>query len=428
MKGPVRIYAVVLFFIASGVFAGDTGDTGDVWWGSNYMPGNFLVGGSFGYESESDDSLSSDAGGLRIGPDAEWLLYKPVFSGISPFDFGVAGKVRTGIFFRDYGSYTSDPWFPLGVGVLGTAHMGFKGLGFHFSDYKDTPNAFFGYLGRVDYFFELGIVFDFITEPDSSDHLGITAGTGINYFINDRLTVRVGYSYWNGFGGFRVGARLKFGKSQKTKDISVNLDPLYYRLYLGRFYSMYWSSFYPGGFYMDDSNYKEGQGTVWELASKESGDVLAMEKILLKIYDDGSKWWKVKYRDGGDETVYEFLLNSRHDLVKLRFRDEHTGKIREYTVSGDEPETVSGMERMRMITDSDYHEWNTGKEKVSTEAGIFTADHLVFKDDASRYEWWVSADVPGNLVKFSWKNDSDAVSGILVRIIENGRSVLNTKF
>ena len=199
-------------------------------------------------------------------------------------------------------------------------------------------------------------------------------------------------------------------------------------MYLGQFYALYWYSFYAGGFYFDDSNYKEGQGTIWKLTSQEDPeDILIMEKALLKVNSDGSKWWKVKYSDEGEEIVYEFLIDSDYNLIKLRFRDEDTGKIKEYTAT--EKDIVKyRKEDMQSITDSDYNEWNTGKEKVKTSAGSFTTDHLVFSEETAGYEWWVTTKVPGNLVKFSWYDESDKVTGVLTKITKNNESELNTSF
>lgn len=338
MKKQSILIAVLLLLINAAVFAQEDSD---IWWGSNYMPGNLVAGGTFSFESNPwpDDRYLSSGGyaaGFCLSPKAEMILYKPVISGVSPVDFGVAAKARVGMFFRVLTeTQNSDPWFPIGVAAYGTAHLGFKGFNVHFSDFGDTPTVLFGYLSRLDYYLNLGLAVDLVREPESdSSPIGIAMATGLNYFVKDNFIITTEYTYWNGFPGVAIGASLKLGKGQKTKTVKIDLNPLYYQAYLGQFYALYWYSFYAGGFYFDDSNYKEGEGTVWRLTSKEDPeDFLDIEKDLLKINSDGSKWWKVKYTDEGDEIVFEFLIDNSYNLIKLRFRDTDTGKIKEYEPS-----------------------------------------------------------------------------------------------
>ncbi len=429
----ITIAAITLLVITvTGIYAQDTSD---VWWGTNYMPGNITVGGTLSFESDPwPNDVYLDAGGYAAGfcisPKAEIILYKPVISEISPFDFGVGAKARTGIFFHVLTpTSTSDPWFPLGAAVYGTAHMGFKGFNVHFSDFGDTPTVLFSYLSRLDYYINLGVALDISKEPGSvSGPVGLAAATGFNYFVNDNFFVTTEYTYWHGYSGVAIGGSIKLGKGQKTKTVDIDLNPLYYQMYLGQFYSLYWYSFYAGGFYFDDSNYKEGEGTVWKLTSKKDPeDILIVDKSLLKVNDDGSKWWKVKYDDEGDNIIFEFLIDQDYTLVKLRFRDADTGKIKEYEPS--EKDIVKyRQEDMRTVTDSDYSDWNTGAEKISTPAGTFKADHLVYTEDNADYEWWITEKVPGNMVKFFWYDKDDKITGILDRITKNNKSELNTEF
>jgi hypothetical protein len=326
-----RIISIGIIFLII-TFTLSAAEKDEVWWGSNYMPGNLVLGGTFSIEYEPFDGPDSiPAGGVEMGlgiaGQAELLLFKPIISDFSPMDFGVAAKVRTGFFFREYPSPqdSSDPWFPVGVAAMGTAHFGFKGFNLHFSEYSDSPVNFFNILSRLDYFINLGISMDIIKENSSAPAFGLAGSTGLNYFVNDNFMVNSGYSYWRGLNGFFIGGSYKIGPGQETKDVSIDLDIYYYQLYLAQFYSLYWYTNYAGGFYFDDSNYKEGQGTEWKLSSSEDNDELIMKKALLKLNSDGSRWWQVKYAEGSDEFIYEFLLDKEYNLLKLKFIDEDTG-------------------------------------------------------------------------------------------------------
>jgi len=57
----------------------------NIWWGSYYIPGNLALKGALGFEQSTD---STDIKALSVYPEAEIILYKPHFGGISPMDWG----------------------------------------------------------------------------------------------------------------------------------------------------------------------------------------------------------------------------------------------------------------------------------------------------------------------------------------------------
>jgi len=118
----------------------------------------------------------------------------------------------------------------------------------------------------------------------------------------------------------------------------------------------------------------------------------------LKLNTDGSRWWQVKYIDGSDDFIYEFLLDKEYNLLILKFIDEDTGRVREYTAKEDDLAVYKTVD-MRAIDDSEYKEWKTETVKIKTDAGTFTADHIVHPEEDLSYEWWISSDVPGEMIK-----------------------------
>lgn len=394
------------------------------WWGSYYKPGNFIIKGAVGYE------VSNDIAALGVYPEAELMLFKPHFGGLSPMDFGVAARGHIGFGFSDS---TLDSSIAAGVGVFGTFHFGFRGIGSYFTEYKDSPSAFFSQLNRFDYFFEIGPVFDFMTYDDRG-LAGLGTTTGVNYYITDNFAVTLEANLWHGFAGGAIGAVYRIGPSPniskldiKIESVSIDLSPMYMQIYLSQFYSIYWYSFYAGGFYFDDSNYNEGQGTEWRLTSNEDKDELIIAKALLKVNDDASGWWKIKYGNGSDKIIYEFLIDKDYKLLKLRFIDEDSGEVREYTATPEEIESYSTAD-MREISESDYKEWNKGIVNLQTDAGSFETNHLQFTESAAdySYEWWISDAVPGRMVKFLWKSTGESMTGELIKITSGNKSELNS--
>ncbi len=420
MKRIITLF-IVIFIFTTTVYSGEK----DSWWGSYYMPGNFAVKGAIGLETSSDSTNS-----FSFYPEAELIILKPSMWGFSPVDLGVAVRGHIGLGFSDT---TLDSNLSAGIGVLGTFHFGFKGVGSYFTDFEDSPTGFFSQLSRFDYFFGMGPVFDFISYNDGSDMIGLGVTSGVNYFVNENLAVTLEGNWWNGFAGGGIGLVYKIGPSQnvseldiKLNKLDIDLDPLYMQVYLAQFYSVYWYSFYAGGFYFDDDNYEAGQGTTWKLVS-EDNDELIIEKALLKINSNGSEWWKIVFSSDGEEIIYEFLIDSDYNLLKLRFIDEDTNEIREYITNSEDLKTYHQAE-MDRITDSDYDKFKKGKITVKTDAGTFVADHLEYTDDSDifKYQWWVANNVPGLLVQFSWENEEDSMTGELIRISEKNKSELNS--
>jgi hypothetical protein len=287
-------------------------------------------------------------------------------------------------------------------------------------------------MGRIDYFFGIGPVFDLIVFDDNPP-IGLGTTTGANYFINEHLALTLEANWWNGFRGGALGAAIKIGPSPVVKKLEMDLKtpeydlkPMYMQAYLAQFYSLYWYSFYIGGFYFDDSSYREGQGTRWKITTNDDPDALIIDKSLLKDNTDGSRWWKIIYNSGKDQFLYEFLVDKDYNLLKLRFIDDD-GAVQEYSPEPEDLEAYTTTE-MREISEADYSRWNTGQVTVRTQAGSFKTDHLVYTEAEAQhsFEWWISEDVPGGLVKYLWKSPEDTMTGLLTDITSGNRSELDS--
>ncbi len=393
----------------------DEGETEEIWWGSYYMPGNFAFSIKGAFESNSELG-----GAVALYPCAEYLFYKPIIGVISPFDIGAAAVGRFGI--QIGGEATG---ISAGAGLFGTFHLGFKGLEFTFSEY----------LQGLDLFSNIGVVYDFIApEGDAAElKLGLGTFSGANYYITESIAVTLGYSSWRGFGGPMIGAVLKLGPGQEVvaKDFSFEKPGFGYMPYIAQFQALYWYAFAIGGYMFDDSSYKEGDGTIWAITSADTkeGEKLLVERALLKINADGTKWWKVKFTDDENEKlVYEFLVDPEHRLLKLRYMDEDAKQVQEYTV---DPAKDESWGEVDVLTQEDYAEWVKEKKTIKVKAGKFQTDYIVneYKDDKAHwiYEWWISTDVPGYMVKYHWKDsDKDELIGELIKITKNNKSEFNS--
>ena len=418
MKKTMLIFAILLFLVSFNVSSESTETDSSIWFGSNYMPGNIALSLQAAFEQSAAGSA------LLLYPAGEFIIYKPIIGNVSPVDFGAAVIGRFGLAFAD-----TDLGLTAGAGAFATAHMGFKGLEFPFAEY----------LARLDYYIKIGPVFDFITPSfDTSDlKLGLGVFTGLNYFLTDNFAISVGYSYWRGYGGGTVGVMLKIGPGQDVTplDLSYTLEfpvSMVHLPYVSQFQALYWYSFAVGGFMFDDSSYKTGEGTVWAITSSdaEKGEEFLVERALLKILNDGSKWWKVIFTTEEEElAVYEFLVDPEYKLLKLRYRDSDTMEIGEYVTDPAKGDEWS-LGNVSIITEAEYSEWVKSQKNITVRAGQFDTDYIVheYKDDdySWMYEWWVASDVPGVMVKFHWEADRDEIAGELIEITEGNITELGS--
>ena len=213
MKRIAAVIIIILIFTTT-VYSGEK----DSWWGSYYMPGNFAVKGAIGLEASSNSTKS-----FSVYPEAEIILFKPNMWGFSPVDLGIAVRGHIGLGFSDT---TLDSNLSAGVGVFGTFHFGFRGVGSYFTEFEDSPTGFFSQLSRFDYFFGMGPVFDFMTYDDGSEMIGLGMTSGVNYFVNDNLAVTIEGNLWNGFAGGGIGFVYKFGPSQNVSELDIKLKKL----------------------------------------------------------------------------------------------------------------------------------------------------------------------------------------------------------
>ncbi len=408
-----------IVFVVVGLLCFSTfsfGQGNDVIWGSWNSPGNLLLTARGAFESPSGYS-----GGLGVYPGAELILYKPRFEDVAPIDFGFGARGHFGIGFDD----NLDNNATVGVGGVGTMHIGFRGL-----DFLDP-----GILGNLEYFAELGLGFDLIKYDEDDSALRLVSMTGFTYFFKPALAVSAGYTLWGDISGGFIGFQFKIGPSPKVDTAKIETEIrtsgriMMTQMYVSQFYAIYWYAFAAGGFYFDDSTYEVGEGTIWSLTSSDGEDEIRLEKALLSRENDGSKWWRVAFSQDGDRLIYEYQIAPNYQLIKMRFKDVSENKIGEYNFTSEEDDQYASQE-VEPITPDDYKQYSTGTETIKVGAGSFECDVLNYSytvdSDKWSYTWWASQEVPGSLVKFYWElnNKEDWMQGELVEITTGNKPEL----
>lgn len=165
-------------------------------------------------------------------------------------------------------------------------------------------------------------------------------------------------------------------------------------------------SFSAGGLWIGPAGYKPGEWTKFEFKAQDDPSVV-LEKAFLKRTDDGKEWWRVSWTTEEGTWVYETLIATEEgQLLRLRARD----------VDGNEGEIpVTGGEVMYMdpieVTQESIQGATVGKENITTPAGTFSADHVVYMavTGEGEIEWWITDSVPGGVIKYQLKTKEEGV-------------------
>jgi hypothetical protein len=195
-----------------------------------------------------------------------------------------------------------------------------------------------------------------------------------------------------------------------------------YQYQFGAFYSGFWNM---GWFGYKDNSYKPGQGTIWKFTGtsrKPSESAMTFERALLKVNADSSQWWRFKMDTGKDSILYEFLVGTDSTVKKVRYKDPDSGTVGEFVPSQDRSQASAGPSNGPK-TREEMAKYRVDKQNVKVQAGNFAADHYLYNDDAEKgsAEFWVSATVPGNMVKsiYTTKKDNQT-SAVELMQIESG--------
>jgi hypothetical protein len=195
----------------------------------------------------------------------------------------------------------------------------------------------------------------------------------------------------------------------------------------------YTQAFFMGGYGFAPGDFEEGQGATWRIEAVDRDDASSFtaERALLKRNEDGSSWWYLKFSaDEAKPVEYEVLLASDFVAREMFIRDPESGDVRHHHFTFDEEEKAEAdlgdesIEEIGYQTGYFYTEaWDQYRqrsERISTGAGSFDTELLLFTaQDAKAYEveeaakedygnveyrWWVTRDVPGELVRFEYRD------------------------
>jgi len=203
---------------------------------------------------------------------------------------------------------------------------------------------------------------------------------------------------------------------------------------------IYAQVFFAGGYMYGYDDFSEGEGVSWRITSKdeESSETILIERALLKKMDDGNEWWLLSYSDpDGESFLSEALLDSDYAIAVFRYIDPETESIREWIPEPVDRETESESREKEEADASmastvgaqykgDFQDYLVGRDRITVEAGTYLADHVRFEDSFTTttgeegkettetyevtYEWWITEEVPGQIIRYDWNNITENLS------------------
>ena len=194
----------------------------------------------------------------------------------------------------------------------------------------------------------------------------------------------------------------------------------------------YTQAFMVGGYGFGVEDFNEGQGATWVIESEERSGVnrFESERALLKINDDRSTWWYLRYKPENDDSIeYEIKMTSNFDPMEMYMRDPESGDVQHHVFdlySSEYRQSEAEMDEEGFGTENyfieEWEELRIGYETVRVGSQSFNASVLRYEgtreegDENTEAQWWVSEEVPGQLLKYRMidKDDGSSVIGTLV--------------
>lgn len=196
----------------------------------------------------------------------------------------------------------------------------------------------------------------------------------------------------------------------------------------------YSQAFMIGGYGFGLEDFNEGQGATWVVESEERSGVnrFETERALLKKNNDGSTWWYLRYQPENDDSIeYEIKMTAEFDPMEMYMRDPESGDVQHHVFdlySSEYRESEADMDEEGFGTDNyfieEWEELRVGYETVRVGNQSFNASVLRYEgtreegDENTEAQWWVSEEVPGQLLKYRMTDriDGSSVTGTLTNL------------
>ena len=193
----------------------------------------------------------------------------------------------------------------------------------------------------------------------------------------------------------------------------------------------YTQAFMVGGYGAGFEDFEEGQGAVWRMETDDGENRVGFttERALVQKGDDGTSWWYLSYQPDDDDAIeYEIKFNRSMNPIEMYMRNPESGDVEHHVFrENEDAETVDGdYDELRddgfQTAYFDFEEWEQYREGTETlRVGSNSFDTTIpfyegteeEGDEHMNVRWWVTEDVPGQLIKYEMndRNEGSRVTG-----------------
>jgi hypothetical protein len=372
----------------------------------HYQPGNMQFGVDAGAQINGISGLS-----LAAYPMAEFIFAKVRPLDLFAIDIGAQAFARLGL-----GLGSDAEGFGIGAGAMATFHFGLNGL--------SAPGM--EVFRPLDFVTSLGLGYDI-----SGARLAFAVESGFQYFINPGLAVRLMYRNFGQSSDVTVGVVIKLGKAEEgevhditadVRTVEESITQIEGNVIMLQFTALNAMSLGYWGYSWVGLEGSRDDGSVWRIRNDDGDEFLISRAVLAETAE--GVWNQLVFEGDGERIVYEYLVDPYYRIVELRYRlpDGDTGTYY--------PEAGEYQAPEQLVTDAaeNFGLEYLGEEQVRVPAGNFTADHYRTAENGASYDFWLSEQVPGAMVKYEFTSDdgsgSGMVTGELFEIIINARAEL----
>jgi len=176
-------------------------------------------------------------------------------------------------------------------------------------------------------------------------------------------------------------------------------------------------TFAPGGVWVSRQDYQPGEYTKYQSEREDEETDMIIEKAFLEKLDNGNEWWRVSWKDDEEKVIYEALIDTSGQMIKLLAQDSE-GNKGEIRVQGQRI-----YRRPNKVSDQEINQSRVETETVSTPAGTFETDKIKYtaitNEGQDSMTWWLSPEIPGGVVKYQFHDDNERVWNAV--LIEKGQ-------
>ncbi len=194
-------------------------------------------------------------------------------------------------------------------------------------------------------------------------------------------------------------------------------------------------------FASEPAPYAVGQGTVLTVR-REGQQFLRLERALVEVKPDGSRWWQVRQAMQNGTIEYAVLVHPFGVPLRIRYRNPQDGQAHERVpflaerfrealaeTPAEVLEKAVAQDVARQLERSSGGTFENpqivGEEAVEVPAGAFQAVHVrdLPGSGTVQADYWLSPDVPGGILKLEMGHPGEPpeLQGVLSRLTRDNR-------